>query len=170
MKRLMMLLVMGGLVAPVCAQFSPVQATVQRITKKKFAGETSASYGYMTVIYAGDYSERLGLRITLRNTKAQPLDGVAVKWGVARSQLDMQGSSRAGIRVYGGEQTFSFAPQETKVFETDIVEAGGKAFNSGEGRGTKIRGHGVQISVGGKVVWEEFIPPSVKQHFDSIQP
>ncbi|MBI5686180.1 MAG: hypothetical protein HZC54_13995 [Verrucomicrobia bacterium] len=170
MKRLLTLLVVGGLVMPACAQFSPVQVTVQRVSKKKNAGEKVTSSGNTITIYAGDYSERLALRITLRNTRPQPIEGIVVKWGVAKSRLDMQGSIRGGEAVYGGEQAFSLGPLETKVFESDAVEAGGKSFNSGEGRGTKIRGHGVQLSIGGKVMWEEFVPATVKRNFDNRRP
>jgi hypothetical protein len=169
MKRLMMLLVAGGLMMPVYAQFSPVQVTVQRVTKKKSKQGKVEDRGSTIAFYPNDLFASLSLRITLRNSTAKPVEGVVVKWGIAKTR--MSGESRGGgMAVYGAEQSCSLNPLETKVIETDAVEATGQEMQLSDRRyGEKIYGHGVQVLIGGKVMNEEFVPPGVKKGFENIR-
>jgi len=169
MKRWIMLLIVGGLVMPVYAQFSPVQVTVQRVTKKKSKQGDVRPGGGVLWFSPNELFASLSLRITLRNTSAKPVDGVVVKWGIAKQRMGGT-SSGGGMAVYGAEQTCSLNPLETKVIETDTVEASGQESQLTDSRyGEKIYGHGVQVLIGGKVMNEEFVPPAVKKGFESLR-
>lgn len=168
MKKLLMLMVVVGIVISASAQ-SPVQVTVQRITKKKSAqGEVTKEggirwHGYDTA------SASVTLRITVLNTSAQPIENVIVRWGVAKVQLS--GSDRAGNAAYGKDEKCSLRPKETKVIETETVEAKKQESQlSDRTFGEKIRGHGVQVLIGGRTVWEEFVPPAIKTSFENLKP
>ena len=169
MKRLMMLLVAIGLVMPAYAQFSPVQVTVQRVSKKKSKQGDVRAEGGMLWFSMNDLHAALSLRVTLRNTTSKPVEGVVVKWGIAKTRMT-SGGPGVGMAVYGAEQTCSLNPLETKVIETDTVEASGKESQISEHRsGEKIYGHGVQVLLNGKVVSEEFVPPGVKKGFEELR-
>lgn len=164
----MVWLAVCGMALPVSAQFGPVQLKVERMTKKTDAGETRESRGSVTIIYAGDYAANMALKITMRNTSAQPLSGLTLRWGIVKSQVSgyRQGSDAA----YGAEQPLELKPFEAKLIETDVVTATGKRFADGDARGEKIRGHGVQVLRDGKVIAEEFVPPTVKKTFETLKP
>jgi hypothetical protein len=160
----MVWVVVCGTALPVSAQFSPVQLTVQRITKKTSTGDTYAG----TLWYPGDYSANMALRITVKNTTPQLVNGLTIRWGIVKSQVSVyrQGNDVA----YGGEQTLDLKTIESKTVETDVVGATGKRFSDGDTRGEKIRGHGVQVLRDGKVIAEEFVPPTVKKAFENLRP
>jgi hypothetical protein len=168
MKRLVMLVAVCGLVTPAGAQFSPVQLTVQRVTKKKDAGERVSEAGNMVIIRAGDYSANMALKITVRNSSARPLNGLTLRWAIAKSQVSEY--SRGGDAAFGAEQTFDLKPFEQKIIETEQVVASGQQFGSGEARGEKIRGHGVRVTQDNKVLAEEFVPVTVKKCFENLRP
>ena len=169
MKRWTIWMTLFGFLLSASAQMSPVQVTVQRVSKKKSDGESSTGIGGgWILIKPGDYSGILSLRITVRNASSQPLSGVAVKWGIAKARVSRL--NRGNDVVYGAEETMDLKPLESKVVETATVEASGKSYNDGDAMGEKLRGHGVQILVGGKVVWEEFSPISVKKGFENVRP
>ena len=54
--------------------------------------------------------------------------------------------------------------------ETATVGAEGHRYNYLAPRGDKIIGHGVQVLIEGKVVLEEFVPPTVKGTFGKLSP
>ncbi|MCX7827023.1 MAG: hypothetical protein N2689_15950 [Verrucomicrobiae bacterium] len=72
--------------------------------------------------------------------------------------------------AFGEEQTLDLKPLETKVIETASVEALGQRWNYLSPEGEKIVGHGVQVLVIGKVVAEEYVPPTYKKCFEKIKP
>lgn len=164
----MVWLVVCGTALPAFAQFSPLQITVQRITKKTDTGERHEAQGSATIIYAGDYSANMALRITVRNTTTKPFDGLTLRWGIVKSQVI--GFRQGGDVAYGGEQPLDLKPTEVKVIETDVVSASGKRFADGDARGERLRGHGVQILRDGKVIAEEFVPPTTKKAFEALKP
>ena len=169
MKKLMVVLLVGILAAPVWAQFSPVQITVQRVSKKKDAGETATGIGGgWVMIRPGDYSASMALRITIRNTGQQPVNGAIVRWGIIKSQV--VGFGRGGNAAYGAEETIDLKGLESKLIETPTITASGQQFGDGEARGEKIRGHGVQVLLAGKVVAEEFSPVTAKKSFENLRP
>lgn len=156
--------VVCGAALPVAAQFGPVQIKVERITKKTDTGDTYTGM----FIYAGDYSANMALKITVRNSTPQHVNGLTLRWGIVKSQVS--GYRQGGDVAYGAEQAFDLKPTEVKVVETDVVTASGKRFADGDARGEKIRGHGVQILRDGKVLAEEFVPPTTKKAFESLKP
>jgi len=164
----MVWLVVCGTALPVFAQFSPLQLKVERITKKTDTGERHEASGSITFIYAGDYSANMALRITVRNTTTKPFDGLTLRWGIVKSNVS--GFRQGGDSAYGAEQTLDLKPTESKIIETDVVTASGKRFADGDARGERIRGHGVQILRDGKVIVEEFVPPTGKKAFESLKP
>jgi len=160
--------VVCGTGLPVSAQFSPLQLTVQRITKKTDSGERHEARGSVTVIYAGDYSANMALRITVKNTSTKPLEGLTLRWGIVKSQVT--GYRQTGDVAYGGEQPLDLKPTESKTIETDVVSAFGKRFADGDSHGERLRGHGVQILREGRVIVEEFVPPTCKKAFEALKP
>lgn len=168
MKRLLVLVLVVGMGVSAIAQ-CPVQVTVQRLTKKKFVqGEVRQSGNYN--LYAPNQAgSSLGLRITVRNISTLPIEGGVVRWGVAKTRL--AGDSRAGDVAYGGEEKCSLKPQGVQVFETEIVEAAREELQiSQRAYGEKIRGHGVQVLLGGRIAWEEFVPATVRKSFENLKP
>ena len=168
MKRLLILLVVAGMVISANAQ-SPVQVTVQRITKKKSAqGDVHTEHGVQH-FQLNTESLSLTLRITLQNTSIRPIEDVVVRWGVAKMQL--RGTTHTGDVAYGREEKCSLKPKEIKVIETETVEAQKKESQISERMfGEKIHGHGVQVMIGGRLVSEEFVPPNVRKAFENLKP
>ena len=168
MKRLLMLMVGVGMVLSASAQ-SPVQVTVQRISKKKSAQGEVKPLAH-TRYYAHNTADAsLTLRITIQNISGRPIEDVVVRWGVAK--VRMRRSPHAKDVAYGRDEKCSLQSNESKVIETETVEASRSEsqltdFKTGE----KIHGHGVQLLIGGKVMWEEFVPPAVKNSFDDLRP
>lgn len=169
MKRLLMLMVVCWVVMPACAQFPPLQVTVQRLSKKKSAQGEVTAYGGGQLFMPNALSSSLCLRIRLQNTSTGPVDNVVVKWGIAKSRV--WGTGRTGDSAYGKEEKLSLKPKEIKIIETEVVEAARTESQlSDHTYGEKIRGHGVQVMIGDKVVWEEFAPATVKKLFENLKP
>lgn len=168
MKKLLVLMVVMGITVSASAQ-SPVQVTVQRITKKKSAQGAVTQRGNITYYDFNTANSSMALRIALQNISIRPIEDVTVKWGIVKMRLS--GSNHAGDVAYGKEEKCSLKPKEAKVMETETVQAMKQESQiSDTQHGEKIRGHGVQVLMGGKVVWEEFVPPNVKKAFENLRP
>ncbi|MBI5686689.1 MAG: hypothetical protein HZC54_16610 [Verrucomicrobia bacterium] len=112
------------------------------------------------------YVQSRSLNIVVRNAAPYVMSGVTVRWGVVKTQL--RGGPRA--TAYGAEQLLDFQPLETKTITTPFVEAAGRRWINTILEGEKLDGHGAQLLVAGKVVAEEFSPPSVKPAFENLKP
>ncbi|MFA6563333.1 MAG: hypothetical protein WCV00_15595 [Verrucomicrobiia bacterium] len=168
MKKLLMLIVVAGIAVSVSAQ-SPVQVTVQRISKRKTAQGDVRQQGNIIYYSPNTANASLTLRITVQNISARPLEDVVVRWGVAKMRLS--GTSHTADVAYGKDEKCSLNPKEIKVIETETVEASrSESQLSDMKRGEKIRGHGVQVLIGGKVMCEEFVPPTIKKSFENLRP
>lgn len=168
MNKMLVLMLAVGMAVSASAQ-SPVQVTVQRVTKKKSAQGAVNQRGNTIYFDYNTASASMGLRITIQNTSIRPVEGVTVKWGIVKARLT--GDGRAGDMAYGKEEKCSLNPKETKVIETETVGAQKQEDQLSDRQfGEKIRGHGVQVVIGGRVVWEEFVPPNVKKAFENLRP
>lgn len=168
MNKLLVLLVVVGMALSANAQ-CPVQVTVQRITKKKSAQGEVTTQGNMQYFQYNTANSSLTLRITLQNTSIRPVEDVVVRWGVAKTRLT--GTGHAGDVAYGKEEKCSLKPKEVKVIETETVQAKKQESQISERQfGEKIHGHGVQVMIGGRPVWEEFVPGTIKKSFENLRP
>ncbi|MCX6898222.1 MAG: hypothetical protein NT105_05935 [Verrucomicrobia bacterium] len=168
MKKLLMLIVVAGIAISASAQ-SPVQVTVQRVSKRKSAQGDIRSVGNTTYYSYNTANASLTLRITIQNISARPIEDMVVRWGVAKMRLS--GTSHTADVAYGKEEKCSLKSKESKVIETETVEASrSESQLTDNKRGEKIRGHGVQVLIGGRVMWEEFVPPTVKKSFENLRP
>jgi hypothetical protein len=169
MKRLMIWFVAAGMALSAHAQFSPVQVTVQRVSKKKSAQGDFRPDGRVVWVSPNTLAASMSLRITLQNTTTAPMDDVVIRWGI--SKIRLSGTSHGADVVYGREEKVSLKPKETKVIETEVVEANSEESQLSDRRaGEKIHGHGVQVMLGGRVAWEEYVPATVKAAFASLRP
>ncbi len=168
MKKLLILMVAAGVVLSANAQ-SPVHVTVQRISKKK-SEQGEVRRGSKVRIFPHNTADAsVTLRITIQNTSGRPVEDMVVRWGVAKVRLHRGGQT--GDVAYGRDEKCSLKPGEIKVIETETVEASSSESQLTDFRkGEKIHGHGVQLLVGGKVVWEEFVPLTVKKSFENLKP
>lgn len=160
MKRWTIFAAILGFVLSAAAQFSPVQMEVRPLISKK---DTSVGYSNQAT-----FTHTRALRITLKNTSPQPVSGITVRWGVVKIGQDTYRPMPP--TAFGEEQTVDLKGLESKVIETAAVQASGRRWNYLAPEGEKIVGHGVQVLVGGKVVAEEFTPPSYKKCFEKIKP
>ncbi|MBI5686355.1 MAG: hypothetical protein HZC54_14875 [Verrucomicrobia bacterium] len=168
MRRLLVFMLVAGMGVSAGAQ-SPVQVAVQRLAKKKFVQGDVRTVGNTTWYSSNQADASLTLRITVRNISISPIDGAVVRWGVAKTRL--AGNSRAGDMAYGREEKCSLKPLGTQIIETETVEAARRESQlSQQAFGEKIRGHGVQVLIGGRVVWEEFVPATVRKSFENLRP
>ncbi|MFZ2640701.1 MAG: hypothetical protein WA117_06910 [Verrucomicrobiia bacterium] len=168
MNKLLLLMVALGIALPVSAQ-SPVQVTVQRVSKKKSAQGDVRREGNIIWYSHNTANASLTLRITLQNTSIRPIEDVTVRWGVAKTRLT--GSGHAGDVAYGKDEKCSLKPKEIKVLETETVEAKKSESQLSDRQfGEKIHGHGVQVMIGGRPVWEEFVPGTIKKAFENLRP
>ena len=169
MKTLVIWVVAAGMALSANAQFSPVQVAVQRISKKKSAQGDIRPDGRVTWFSPNTLAASMSLRITLQNTSVNPIEDVVVRWGI--SKIRLSGTSHGADAVYGKEEKCSLKPKEIKVIETDVVEANSTESQLTDRRGgDKIHGHGVQVMLGGRVMWEEFVPATVKAAFANLRP
>ncbi|MCX7827020.1 MAG: hypothetical protein N2689_15935 [Verrucomicrobiae bacterium] len=157
-------MIASGTRAPAFAQLAAVQLMeVKAVNTKR---DSASGYANQSV-----YAQTRALRITLRNTTAQPLHGIKVRWGVVKDRLP---SGNPIVKPYtaafGAEETIDLKPFETRTIETAPVDAHGARWNYLPPSGEKIVGHGVQVVLGDKVVAEEITPPSYKKTFDKIYP
>ena len=151
------------------AQFSPVQVAVQRISKKKSAQGDVRPDGRVVWFSPNTLAASMSLRITLQNTSTSPIEDIVVRWGI--SKIRLSGTGHGADAVYGKEEKCSLKPKEIKVIETDVVEANSTESQLTDRRGgEKIHGHGVQVMLGGRVLWEEFVPATVKAAFANLRP
>lgn len=168
MNKLLLLMLVVGIALPVSAQ-SPVQVTVQRISKKKSAQGDVKQRGNTVWYWPNTANASLTLRITLQNISIRPIEDVVVRWGVAKTRLT--GTGHAGDVAYGKDEKCSLKPKEVKVIETETVQAKKQESQLDDRQfGEKIRGHGVQVLIEGKPVWEEFVPGTVKKSFENLRP
>ena len=152
------LLTKPSVAGPVATGLSPVQLVeVKPITKKM---NITGGAGNAT-----SFQESRALAITIRNGSLQPMSRVVVRWGVVIANLSKNLST-----AYGEDEIVDLKPTETKTIETAVITAGGSRSNSRNNAGEKVIGHGVQVLVVGRVVAEEFIPPSVKPIFNNLKP
>lgn len=169
MKRLMIMFAVLGMVISATAQMSPVQVSVQRVSKKDSTPGNVTHHGGMVYFSSSKLSAALSLRITLQNPLTGPVEDLVVRWGIAKTRLGASG--HGDIVSYGGEEKCSLRSKELKVIETETVEADSReSLVSDRRSGEKIMGHGVQLLLGGKLVWEEFVPGSVKASFENLKP
>jgi len=162
-------MVVVGAVITASAQLCPVQVSVQRSSKKDSTPGSVTHHGNMVYFSSSKLSSSLSLRITLQNPLTGPVEELVVRWGIAKTRLGASG--HGDIVSYGGEEKFSLRGKELKVIETESVEAGSReSLVSDRRSGEKIMGHGVQVLLGGKVVWEEFVPGSIKASFENLKP
>lgn len=168
MNKLLVLMAVVGITLSANAQ-CPLQVTVQRIAKRKSAQGEVTTRGNMQYFQYNTQNSALTLRITLQNISIRPVEDVVVKWGVAKTRLT--GSGHAGDVAYGKEEKCSLKPKEVKVIETETVQARKQESQIDDRQfGEKIRGHGVQVLIEGKPVWEEFVPGTVKKSFENLRP
>ncbi|MBI5822278.1 MAG: hypothetical protein HZA88_25155 [Verrucomicrobia bacterium] len=168
MKKLLMLMVAAGVVLSASAQ-SPVQVTVQRTSKKK-SEQGEVRRGSRTRIFPHNTADAsMTLRITLQNISGRSIEDMVVRWGIAKVRLRRGGQT--GDVAYGRDEKCSLKSNEIKVIETETVEASSSESQLTDfKKGEKIHGHGVQLLIGGKVLWEEFVPPTVKKSFENLRP
>lgn len=169
MKRLLILMVVVGIAVSASAQ-SPVQVTVQRITKKNSEQGQVKRVGRARVFQKNTESESLTLRVTLQNITSSSIENVVVRWGVVKN--DISGTSHSSGVAYGREERCSLKPRETKVIETESVKAERKESQRFADRifGEKIYGHGVQVLIRGGLVWKEYLPAAVEKTFENLKP
>ncbi len=169
MKTFVICMALAGMVLSASAQFAPVQVTVQPLSRKKTAQGDVSTSGRTTYYSPNTVASSMGLRITVQNTTTAPIEDVIVRWGI--SKVRVSAAAHGADVVYGKDEKCSLKPKETKVFETEIIEASSSESQLTDRRsGEKIHGRGVQILVGGRVVWEEFVPTTVKAAFANIRP
>lgn len=168
MNKLLLLMLIAGIALPASAQ-SPVQVTVQRISKKKSAQGDVRQEGNIIWFSNNTANASLTLRITIQNISSRPIENAVIRWGVAKVRLS--GTAHTGDVAYGKEEKCSLNPKEIKVIETETVEAQKRESQLSDRQfGEKIRGHGVQVLIGGRLVCEEFVPPNIKKSFDNLRP
>ncbi len=169
MKTLVIWVVVAGMALSASAQFSPVQVTVQRVSKKKSAQGDFTPSGRVILVAPNTVAASMSLRITLQNSSTSPIEDIVVRWGI--SKIRLSGTGHGADAVYGKEEKCSLKPKETKIIETDVVEANSAESQLTDRRsGEKIHGHGVQVMLGGRVLWEEFVPTTVKAAFANLRP
>ncbi len=169
MKTLLIWAVAVVVVASASAQVSPIQVSVQRAASKKDNPGNVTHHGGMVYWSSSKIASSLALRITLQNPLTRPIDDIVVRWGIAKVTVSTEGHGAPA--AYGREEKCSLGPKQNKVIETDVVEANSRESPISDHRsGEKILGHGVQVLIDGKVVWEEFVPGSVKSAFDNLRP
>lgn len=116
------------------------------------------------------HNESRSLNISVHNNTPQPILGVKVRWGIVKTQLAGKSNNlKASTSAFGKEETLDLKPLERKTFVTSAVEAQSKQFDRLATQGEKIVGHGVQLLINGSVVAEEFVPPSCKKPFETLQ-
>jgi hypothetical protein len=168
MRNLVLLLMAWSLGVPAFAQVSPVQLTMEPVSKKKVKQGDTWHEGGIHYFARDQVEASRTLRITVRNNTRQPIEDITIRWGVAK--VHMGGSGHGSPVVYGGEETLSLRAQETKVIETETIEARGQVSQLTDRRyGEKIFGHGAQVLVGGKVVCEEYVPSTLKADFQNLR-
>jgi ribulose 1,5-bisphosphate synthetase/thiazole synthase len=169
MKTMLMLAVALVIVASVGAQTCPVQVSVQHISKKKDTPGDVTHHGGMVYWTNNKIASSMALRITLQNPLVQPVDDIVVRWGIAKVSISTTG--HGAPVAYGREEKCSLKPKETKILETDSVDARSSESPISDHRsGEKILGHGVQLLIAGKLAWEEYVPGTVKPAFDNLRP
>lgn len=141
-----------------------IQLEVNPITQKK-----NLALGAGNV---ATFVQTRSLSISVRNLTPHNLPEVVVRWGVVKASLGTgtTASTRPSITAYGKEETIGIKPLETRVIQTPAVQAGGQQWNYRSAEGEKIMGHGVQAIVGGRVLAEEFMPPTIKSSFENLKP
>ncbi|MBM4085074.1 MAG: hypothetical protein FJ272_09825 [Planctomycetes bacterium] len=141
------------------AQVSPVQLTVQPQTKRRGSGGEFWSYTHAS----------RSLHIVVKNVSPQPLSDVIVRWGIVKSRVRYFEGFREA--AFGAEEKMDLKPMEQRVFDTPSLEAAREdSHYGGTYYGDKIIGHGVQVLIGGKVVTEQFVPPTIKPAFERLKP
>ena len=156
-------------VASASAQVSPIQVSVQRTSSKKDTPGDVTHHAGVVYFTSNKIASSLALRITLQNPLTQPVEDIVVRWGIAKASVSATG--HGAPVAYGREEKCSLKPKETKILETDAVGANTRESPISDHRsGEKIVGHGVQVLIAGKLVWEEFVPGTVKPSFENLRP
>ena len=169
MKKLLILALLFGIGVCEGAQTN-LDVKVERVSKKKYSqGEVVGTGQGRHTFYPNTGTASLTLRITLHNTSTSALNDLVVRWGIVKQQYD--GRSKTADVAYGREEKCSLKPQETRIIETETVGATREETQlSQRVFGEKLHGHGVQVLLGGRVLWEEFVPGTVKPAFDNMRP
>lgn len=157
------------------AQVSPVQIEVKPLSKKKDVAVSGRGQPQ-------ERSESRALSITLRNSTAQPVNGILVRWGIVKLKVDFVDKATEGVTTtytyakhkpmaYGSEEKVDLGPLQSKTIETIHVSAKGmrgQHANMFYSEGQRILGHGVLVFINGKVVAQAMAPPVYRPLFDQL--
>ena len=127
------------------AQTAPFKVSVARVS-----GAAAVSGG----------SRDAKLRVELQNMSSKALEGIHVEWTFV---VEDDSYSSVHRTFSDGDKTVDLKALATMKFDTDAVELARQRY------GPKLRGHWAKVSYGGKTIFEEYNPQTVKKYVEQHQ-